>query len=143
MSKWSRIKPLLREQAEYVINNDPSVLLEREGGPVGEQADVVLARLYGADDQVDYDWRISRAVPVLYAAIPERLTAIEPAEPTSYSSLRTAEYRLQSNFAKLRLDGRFAPEDVSVRSPDFTFSVLFLRYRRRLGGLNPMTRGKL
>lgn len=127
MSEWTTVQPMLVERAERCINNDPSVLLEQEGGPVGATADVILARLYGFDEQVDHDWRIRSVAPVLLAPIVEPLALVE--SPVTYSPLRTAEYHLQSNYAEMRMDARYSPPDVTL-GPDFMFRILFVRYRR-------------
>jgi hypothetical protein len=128
VSEWAVIEPMLVEQAEGVINNDPSVLLEQDGGPVGMTADVILARLFGFDEQVDHDWRVRRVEPVLLAPIRDRVTVMVDDDP--YMMPRVAEYRLQSNYATLSLDARYAPADV-IPGPQFIVSVLFVRYRRK------------
>jgi hypothetical protein len=127
MGEWQHVEPILREQAYAVINNDPYMLLETEGWPGGMEADVILARLLGFDEQVEHDWRIPRVESVLLTPIPERLSVL--AQEPERTPLRTARYNLLSNYARMSVDGRYAPADVTLGA-DFRFSVLAVRYRR-------------
>lgn len=132
MTMWEQIEPLLIERMEATINHDPRVLLEVDGGPAGMKADVVLARLYGFDEQVDHTWRIREVLPDLRVPIPQRLNLASFSDESPIApAFRVAEYVLQSNYATCRMAPEYAPPDAHPGPPDFMFSVLFVRYKRR------------
>lgn len=129
--RWSDMQAYLFDRLDSTLNADPRVLLEADGGPVGRTADVILARLYERDGQVVREMRLSRVEPEVLVPIPRRLSAaMDESDPTTLS-IRTARFVLQSSYAVMEMTGEHAPPDVKVGPPTFTFSVLFVRYRRR------------
>lgn len=120
--RWEHFEAALRERAYAAIDHDPQVLLEEDGGPLGQTADVILARLIGFDDEIVHDgWRLRRVEPVLLAV---ESTEVVP-------SMTAATYRLQSSYVRTRASAMNGmPPDVTP-GPDATFDVLYLRYRRR------------
>jgi hypothetical protein len=129
---WDEIKPTLLDMMQAKIDAIPESLLERDGGPVGMKADVILARLIGWDEETVDTWRIQGVVPVLFRAIPTSLRSTLGMEPPATGIISpTAEFVLQSCYATYRLDARYAPADVKIGPPTFDFSVLYVRYKRR------------
>lgn len=131
--RWAEVERELREQAYGTLYMDPQILLERDGGPEGLHAELIYARLFGFDDEVVRDgWRLPRVEPVLYLPIMSSLRAVfaEPSADVVFQPTRRATYRLQAAYALVAVHGEFAPAGVPLR-PDFTFRVLYLRYRRR------------
>ena len=133
---WTEVEQVLRAHMEAVVNNDPRILLEVDGGPVSRTADIILATLYGLDEQVDEEMRLHRVEPVLLRAIPQRLSIALPEDDMTAmtaSSFKTAEYRLQSSYATLNVSPLVMPlpDDVKVGPPEFLASVLWVRYKRR------------
>lgn len=127
---WGEIQRVFIERMEATINADPRVLLEVDGGPVGQIADVILARLYGFDEQVDQDVRLRDVRPDVLVPIPQRpAMTVDP--DWTVPSFRAARYVLQSNFARMNLAPEYAPPDVTPGPPAFLVSVLFVRYKRR------------
>lgn len=127
---WAEAEPIMRERAYRTLDSDPQSLLECDGGPVGQTADVILARLVGFDDEIVGDIRLQRVEPVWLVPIYERVTLVEAAPcPTR---MRTARYVLQSGYVRMQLAPEHAPPDTTPGPPAFTVSLLFLRYRRRL-----------
>lgn len=130
--RWMRMEAALRERAYAVIDNQPEVLLEGDGGPVGMKADVILARFLGFDDQIIQDgYRLQRVEPEWLMPIHPRMTARAQPDPPPMPMMRTARYVLQSGYVLHHLSGEYAPADVSVDLTTLQFSVLYLRYRRR------------
>lgn len=130
-SRWREVEAILRGKAYGTLDNDPQVLLEGDGGPVGAEADVIMARLLGFDDQIVEDgWRLRRVEPVLFMPIMPVLRLTTATEP-GLTLPRTAEYVLQSGWARCPIAAEYAPPDVQVGPPTFTFDVLYVRYRRR------------
>lgn len=125
----------LRQRLTAHIEAQPEVLLEHDGGPMGLKADIILATLYGMDDQIDAEWRIPRVEPHLLMPIRPRLTAIEPEPGPLLPTMRTARYELQSNWATMQLDWLhhrdLLPADVHPAQGDYLVTVALLRYRRR------------
>lgn len=117
-------------RAYETIDNDPRVLLECAGGPVGKKADLVVGRLFGWDEQIDYDLTLARAEPTVLVPILRPMVMATPDFDYTAKSLgcRAARYTLQSNFGFFKLDASFAPD--FPHGPDFLVSVLCLRYRR-------------
>lgn len=112
------------------INNDPRLLLETAGGPVGRTANVVVARLYGWDEQVDHEMRLRKAEPIVFVPILERLTLATPElSLDDYRPPRAARYDLQSNFAVANLAAENAPDE-AFDPTTFLVSVLCVRYKR-------------
>lgn len=134
MSMWKEAEAYFVERMLATIEGDPQVLLETDGGPVGATADIVLALLYGFDEQVDAYWRLNGPVPwMLRRPIIRRLTAVQPDDDPTDATLRTADYRLQSSYARTTIaDPRLLPPDVKLAPPMFECSVLLVRYRRRV-----------
>jgi hypothetical protein len=130
---WTEQLRHLRDEAyEGVLNNDPRILLEVDGGPVGLRADLITARLLGPDEQIVADWIIPNVEPELRMPIPERVTAcVDSAVPTM-PGLRVARYVLQSSYAQMELAPGYAPPSFLPDPPNFMCKVLFLRYRRRI-----------
>ncbi len=122
----------LRAICAGTLDNDPSILLETDGVPVGQTADVILARLIGFDDEiVDDTLQLSRVEPSLRLPVSEPVRVVDPM-PMEYTPPRTARYVLQSGFTRATLDGMYARLfGVRVGPPTCTASVLFVRYKRR------------
>lgn len=126
----------LREQLTRHIEWQPEYLLEHDGGPLALKADVILATLYGFDEQVDAEWRIPEVRDVLLRPLMQRMdwTQVDP-DPVAAPTFRTAEYVLQSNWATTQVDWlRFRdmlPKDVRPPAGDFLVTVALVRYRRR------------
>lgn len=127
---WDEMQRLLVERMEATINADPRVRLEVDGGPVAQTADVILARFYGFDEQVDRDLRLTDVRPDLLFPIPQRPT-IHIDSDWTVPTMPVARYVLQSSFARMNLAPEYAPPDVRPGPPDFLVSVLFVRYKRR------------
>lgn len=124
------MEPLLRRRAYGALEADPQVLLEVDGGPLGVDADVFIARLIGFEDEVvDDGIRLRRAEPVYLVPLHRRLSMLEP-DPAELAPMRISTYVLQSGYALATVAAENAPADVAVRD-DFTVRVLYLRYRRR------------
>lgn len=115
------------EDGYRAINNDPRVLLETAGGPVGRNAHVVVARLYGFDEQVDDEVRLRRAEPEVLVPIFQRSTLASPAPDTPLMP-RAARYVLQSSYAAGAVVAEKAPEEEHDEA--FLVQFLCLRYKR-------------
>jgi hypothetical protein len=130
VDRWQQVEPTLRHKAYRTIESDPQVLLETDGGPVGMPAEVIFARLLGFEDEVVEDGlRLAEVVPDLRLPIMSLgpLLSSGPLEP---QPIRVARYALQSGYARTKVAAEFAPPGVQL-GPDFTFRVLYVRYRRR------------
>lgn len=130
---WQDFEPILRDRLTRHIEAQPELLLEHTGGPEGLKADVILATLYGFDEQVDAMWRVPRVESVLLRPLPQPLSAAV-SEADLMPMMRTARYDLQSNWATLNLDWlhyRAAlPPDVRPAPGTLLVSVAMVRYRR-------------
>lgn len=129
---WSDVEPMLRDRLMRTIENDPQVLLEVDGGPVGMTADIILATLYGFDEQIDGKWRIPSVTPDLLRPLNHRLTLDTPDGPPS-PTFPVARYVLQSSYASLKVSpvSLPLPADVKIVPPDFLATVLVVRYKRK------------
>lgn len=133
-SMWAEVEPVMRERAYRRLDNDPQVLLEHDGGPLDIKADVILARLIGFEDEIVQDAvRLSSVMPVYRLPLLPRgqFAMSEDTAPPSLN-LRAAEYVLQSGYVAVNLAPEYAPPEITVGPPTFTFKVLYLRYRRRV-----------
>jgi len=117
----------LIEKCYATIESEPTVLLEHDGGPYGLAADIVVARLYGFDEQLDHEWRIPRIESELRTPIMPRLSAV-PSDVVASPMTRTGRYVLQSNYASANIAGEYV---VPLAPWKPAVSVLCLRYRRR------------
>lgn len=123
------------ERMYRTMENDPQYLLMQDGGPVGRTAHVVIARLYGQDEQIDHEWRIDKAQPVLLTPHMERPSTRLTGDPLEMP--RAHEYVLQSGFTVAGLAAsvadsetlRWIGKDPNPQSFDWDF--LALRYQRR------------
>lgn len=115
------------DECYEVINNDPQLLFEHDGGPYGIPADIFVARLYGMDEELIDEWRIPRIESELRMPLRERVRV--SAEPSPYPTLRTARYVLQSNYATAQIAGEYVTPLIPWQP---TVTVLCLRYKRRL-----------
>lgn len=124
---------LLREQLTDYIHAQPEFLLEHTGGPLGLEADIILATLIGFDDQVDAEIRITTILPVIKRAIPQRPSLSLDAPPLV--TMPTARYDLQSNWAEAQIDWlahrHLLPEDVHPSEGDMMIKVALVRYKRQ------------
>jgi hypothetical protein len=125
---WDQIEPTLLDLMQAKIDAMPESLLESDGGPVGIKADVILARLIGWDEETVATWRIREVAPILFR--PLSLPQFIKWSGGGIIS-RRAEFVLQSCYATYQLDPRYAPADVRIEPPTFSFSVLYVRYKRR------------
>lgn len=131
VSLWEQAERSARHKAYRTLDNDPRILLEGDGWPGGVKAEVYLARLFGYDDEIVADVvRLPRPEPVYFLPIASRLGLGVADEGPTEPPIRKATYVLQSGFALVTLAAEYAPPDVKLRD-DFTFRVLYLRYRRR------------
>lgn len=134
MRDWTKMEAALRERAYRKLNADPQILFETDGGPVGQSASLIYARLFGFEDEIAKDGlRLSSVLSHINLPIPARpLLLSTDAIGIRYEvePARVARYELQSGFVRLHVAAEFAPQDVRLE-PDFTASVLYLRYRRR------------
>ncbi len=133
---WTEFEPFLAERLTGVIEHQPEVLLEHDGGPEGLKADIILAVLYGMDGQVDALWRIPKVTHALLRPIRRRLSLrADPDEMTS-PSIATARYVLQSSWATMTLDylahRDFLPPDVKPSPGTNEVTAALLRYRHRI-----------
>jgi hypothetical protein len=127
-SLWDEAEPVIRERAYRTLDNDPMILFEGDGGP-GGGVEIYLARLFGLDGEIVEDGvRLREPLSVIRLPIAPRLTLADEPEPRL---LRTADYVQQSGFVVVPLAAEYAPPGVELL-PDFTFRVMYLRYRRRL-----------
>ncbi len=127
----SKAEVLACDLAYRTIDQDPRVLLEADASHISADADFVIARLLGFDDQVVEDHlRLSKALPVLRVPIPQGIRAWMEESTFPTSAMRIAEYRLQSVFVVVSV----AAEVVGklVDRSDGTIKILCVRYRRRL-----------
>ena len=133
-SFWDDVLPALNEAAHQTLDGMPESLLEHDGGPYGVKADIIVARLYGLDGEIVKDRvGLDRILPEYLMPIrrPLRTLMNDPAGPDSFN-LPTARYVLQSGYVTMEVDGSYAPYSVTVDVQRLQFTVLFLRYRRRL-----------
>jgi hypothetical protein len=130
---WEEFERELRFLMTMEIQSHPELLLEHDGGPDFMHADLYLATLYGFDEQVDKEVRLTKVLPYIRTVINRRL---EPLDHTIDVFTNIATYKIQSNWATMKLDyGRFRdflPSDVR---PDFyrdynQVEVALLRYKR-------------
>lgn len=131
---WTEFDRMFRDMLTARVEQDPEVLLEHDGGPVGLKADVIFATLYGMDEQIEAEWRIPRVEPYLLMPLRERVTIAAP-EPTAMPTMRTARYELQSNWATMNVSystliGSW-PADVKPDPTTLMVRVALVRYRRR------------
>lgn len=132
MPEWKDVEPVIRERLWRHLDegNTEWLLQMRDGGPVGLDADVYLARLIGFEDEIVADLRLDRARPEWLLAIPERV-AVAQSEPVDYSPMRTARYVLQSPWATMKVESLLFGLPPS-RRPDHLSIVALLLYRRRV-----------
>lgn len=131
VSEWDEMLAIGIDRAYATIEHDPGFLLETDGGPVGAKAGIVVARLYGFDDQLDDEVRLTEALGVYRRPIYQRTVLAEP-DPSPLDQPSVARYRLQSAWARFHLAAEMgAPPDVPIDPATFAVSVLCLRYRRR------------
>lgn len=131
MTLWDQAEPVARRKAYRTIDNDPMVLLEGDGGPGGIKAEVYMARLFGYEEEIVADgMRLRRPEPVILMPLHRRQSLLTDETEPLLPSLRAATYVMQSGFAVVTLAAEYAPADVTLQD-DFTFRVLYLRYRRR------------
>lgn len=117
---WDEVEPLLRERAYRTA--DP---LSGDCGPVHLDADLIFARLFGFDGQVDRDGlQLPVLLPDLHLPIPHIETF------TGETLTAAARYVLQSGAITATVPAVDAPEGMRLRA-DFTFKVAYVRYRRR------------
>lgn len=131
---WAEAEPILRRQAYAIYDSQPEMLLEHDGGPYSLDADVLMARLAGFEDEIVEDGlRLERIYPDLLRpiALPLRSWLTEAAAPPE-PSWRAARYVLQSGWVIMPLDQRFAPPNVTPKvRMDGAVRVAYLLYRRR------------
>jgi hypothetical protein len=136
---WRDLDATLRRELTAAVESQPELLLEHNGGPEGLKADLILATLYGLDEQVDAEWRLSSVVPYLRRPIRPRLTASAFDEPPSMGP-PPARYDLQSNWATAKLDflahASMLPADVRPAPQTNVVTVALVRYRR-VGSVTP------
>jgi hypothetical protein len=131
MTPWEQAERSAREKAYRTLDNDPRILLEGDGGPGSIRAEVYMARMLGYDDEVVADGlRLPRPEPVYRMPIVPRGPLFAADDDPLVPTIRAATYVLQSGFALVTLAAEYAPPGVTLRD-DFTFRVLYLRYRRR------------
>jgi hypothetical protein len=130
---WEQVRPTLVHQMLATLEDDPRILLETDGGPVGLKADVYLAVLIDLDEQIHDVVRITRAEPVWLQPIMQKVSwRVEAADPSPGSpAFNVARYILQSFYATYKMDHQYAPSHVRPDSR-FQFTVALLRYKRRL-----------
>lgn len=133
---WTEFEPYLAERLTKVIEHQPEVLLEHDGGPWSLKADIILAVLYGMDGQVDALWRIPRVEDVLLRPISRRPTMRMDADPMADLTPSTARYVLQSSWAEITLDypahRDLLPADVKPSLGTNEVTAALLRYRHRI-----------
>lgn len=106
-SAWEHEHPLISEaieQAFATLTRQPEYLLMGDGGR-RDTADIIAARLYGFDEQVDAEWYLPEVRDCLLRPLRSHgsYMAASAAEiPTG--RLRTAEYRQQSWWSTTRID---------------------------------------
>lgn len=127
----------LRHRLTRVVESDPQVLLEHDGGPESLKADLILATLYGHDDQIDHEWRLQTVVPVLRAPIVRRVRYFDlNTDATSPGPMPVARYNLQSGYATMKLDwtlyGHMLPADIEPDRGTYLVDVALVRYRREV-----------
>ena len=125
----------IRARLTHFIEADPQVLLEHDGGPLGLKADIILATLYGFDEQVDAEWRIPRVESTLLRPITPRLSLTADDADAAMPTMRVARYELQSAWAALDVDWlhhrALLPADVKPSPGTYLVKVALVRYRRR------------
>lgn len=133
VSEWEQVEPELRERAYRRMDSDPEVLFEQDGW-LSVSADVIFARLHGMDDEIVADGlRLLRAEPIIQMPIVQPMRFDLGDHPTSLDLPKRANYACQNGFVRIALDWRYAPPWLTEPTANnFTFSVLYLRYRRRL-----------
>lgn len=125
------------ERMYRTMENDPQYLLMQDGGPVGRTAHVVIARLYGHDEQIDHEMRIDSATDVLLAHRPQRLPLSADDPATFGPAFDIVTYRLQSGFAQAGLAASVADSETlrwigkHPNPHSFDWDFLALRYQRR------------
>ena len=123
----------MRDRLTAVIESQPEVLLEQDGGPIGLKADLFLATLYGFDEQVDAEIRVPKAEWDVRMPIRRRLSVLDEPDPSPVMPI--AVYVLQSNYATMQVDWlymrEFLPSDVKPPPLDYLVTIALLRYRRR------------
>ena len=133
MSRWSEVEAFMRERAYRALDRDPQILLERDGGPVGLDADLFHARFLGFEDEIVREMWVPRAEPTILMPIPQRpiWSAVDAASVHWEMEVsRVARYELQSGYVTLSVAAEYDPPVEKLR-PDFTARVAYLRYRRR------------
>lgn len=115
----------VREHLRAMIYREPEFLLEQDGGPVGLQADLIMADLVGEDNQVELsliDLQVPSGLPdTLRIPVPSpELSAIEDGDVIPFHDPRliVATYVLQSSWAS-----------VEILADGFTMALV--RYRKR------------
>ena len=124
----------LRDRLTATIEADPHVLLEHDGGPESLEAHLILATLYGIDEQVDHEWIVRRVQAELLAAIGRRATASVGQYDYDGQALPVARYKLQSSYATMKIDWpacrHLLPDDVRPDPGTYLATVALVRYRR-------------
>lgn len=118
----------LIDKAYRTIEQQPEYLLEHDGGPQFETADIIVARLIGLDDEIVDQVFLDRPLPVWRMPAAQAPTFVLDDGPV-YEPLKVVEFQLQSNYATAWLDAIHAPPG-TAGPPTFRAKVLCLRYRR-------------
>lgn len=133
--------PLLRaaiERGFRAVESDPQILLEAPGGPEGMTAEIIVARLFGHDEQLDHEMRLDRALPVVEVPVPTPLTRAVTEGGPVLPDMRVARYRLQSGYSVLGISAELLPPDIPLNTQTMQARLLCLRYKRdtspRIGG---------
>lgn len=129
MSSWDDAVAATIARCYASIEHDPQILLECDGGPVGKRAGIVVARMYGFDDELVAEVRLAEALLEYRMPLRDRLPVA--ADPVGLLP-RAAIYRLQSAYASARISSICgAPHGIERDPATRLVEVLCLRYRRR------------
>lgn len=120
------------DQLQHAYDNDPDVLLSGWGNWRGP-ADLIWARLYGFDDQLDWEGEIRDPRPEILRPTHQRLRASNytPDLDQTMPTIKVATYRQVNWIRTTKLDPPYACDlGLTPSHPDCTATVALLIYRR-------------
>lgn len=126
---WRVAEPMLRAELLAALTHDPQYLLMRDGNPYID-ADVILARLEGFDEQVVDEIRLSEMRADYLVPLRQRMTLTEARGFESRIPVR--RFAAQNAYANLTISAESItpPDDVK---PDerYQFSVALVIFREQ------------
>jgi len=118
------------------ITANPEFLFETWGGPDPQPPELVIARLYGFDDELDAEQQLPGIPTEWRLPLRQRLRLTPEPDPT-HPTMRAATYRLRSAWSRQRIDadmlysaGVYDSVAPLIDQTQFALTVTCVRYQR-------------